>query len=213
METYLTLYYVYLQPESEAERDFRYLSWLLEGLLTRQGLKPKTEEAKRKLQRNKVTIENYIAKLYKNQYFLGLKDKAQEQVRKSLDQKQVTWHKHWRKDWNNSENVGWIRLAKQAGFNEDNSEIYSYLSNYAHSGYLSVMQIWQAQNHDDQKMLCKAPINIIGIVMAFFIDGYCTIFKDSREFIERNREWKEMVEDWIKVGKLNYPDLTKKKTE
>jgi hypothetical protein len=53
LETFLVFHYVFVDPSSDQERDLRYLSWLLAGLLERQEFPVQSLEGKELLSAEK----------------------------------------------------------------------------------------------------------------------------------------------------------------
>lgn len=185
LETFLVFHYVFVDPTSDQQKDFRYFSWLLAGLLERQEYPVQSSKGRKLLSVEKSLIAPLQEKLANNPYLLKLKHKQQ----KKLLQK-GKWRLH-----------SWKEIGLSAGFDESHAKgLYHYLSGYAHAGNISVLQLRQAGTAVSQKDLCAATITVIMIALANMIKSYCQIFPKSQSVLTQDRNGSKLVDIWITVG-------------
>src|SRR5665648_32002 len=194
-ETYLTFSYIFISPCSDDERQLRHLVWNLGGLFDRQRSAPETDEACAVLTGERQQIQDLLKEIGRNDAFLALPPKRQKEARRG----------QWRFD------KGWADLADMAGKNKKYfASLYAYLSSHTHSGYLSAMQIGQADDKQTQSALCEPYIGIGLTLLSHFLTDYGTLFPPVAEAIERNPDDKRLVDLWQAVGDNMgelYPDV------
>ncbi|MGE0587184.1 MAG: DUF5677 domain-containing protein [Cyclobacteriaceae bacterium] len=126
IESYLTINYLNHAPQSDEQGEFRNDLYALAGLSRRQEFETMIEEGKKKKAMEKREIEKLITKIKKNKYFRGLSNDRQKKILKDKPAKEV----------------GWENLLRTARI--QNSEyllMWRLYSNYAHSEYLSSIQL------------------------------------------------------------------------
>lgn len=184
METFLTFHYIFIAPSSDEDKDFRYLSWQLAGLLERQSYSIRSLEGKKKLKKEMEYIKSLLSKINDNAIFKQLSIGEQKEIRKGK----------WRR-------LNWREIAVSAGLSERHAkEFYSYLCEYAHSGNLSILQFRQAENAESQKDLFAATMSLVMITMANIIKSYCILFPKSQYVVDRNPEYVHLIDIWTYVG-------------
>jgi len=191
LETFLVFHYIFIAPQSETEKDFRYVSWVYAGLLERQKYPVHSPQGKQKLQSEKQGIDLLKEKLQRNAYFRKLPSKQQDGLLR---------HGKWRFS-------SWKDIALSAGLNEATAKgFYNFLCGYAHANYISILQIRQAENANDQKHLFAAAINLVMIAMANMIRSYCNLFPKSKNAIQE-KDAAQIVENWVFVGQKSAEDI------
>ena len=185
-ETFLTFHFVFVAPTTPDERHLRYLVWRLGGLLDRQRFTPTSEEGRQCLKREAAVIDSLRREIEENPAYRHLPKSRQEDARKG----------RWK--FGNS----WVNLAVLAGSSQRYFVgLYAYLSSYAHSGYLSALQIGQAQ---DQKVQYELGENHIGIglmLMSHFLHAYGKLFPAVAEVIESYPDGRVLLQKWYLTGK------------
>jgi hypothetical protein len=185
METYLTFYFIFIAPTSDDERHFRFQVWRLGGLLDRQRFTPTSEEGRERLKQEALQIEHLRNQIQDNPAYAQLPAKRQEDARKGK----------WK--FGNS----WVDLAVVAGSSQRYFvSLYAYLSSYAHSGYLSALQIGQAQDEQVQYQLCEIYIGVGLTIMSHFLVGYSSFFSPVQELIAANPADAALLEKWHLIG-------------
>ncbi|HRN28024.1 MAG: hypothetical protein IT276_12860 [Ignavibacteriaceae bacterium] len=136
IENYLIFNYLFIQPKDKEEQRFRWLVFEIGGYSDRQGYSPILKELKDKLVTEQKIILDRIEELKTNKYFLMLEEKRRNSILKDK------YPKLW----------GWKKIAKDS---EINDEIFikewKLYSNYAHSEFISLMQI-QDYYKDKEKL-------------------------------------------------------------
>jgi hypothetical protein len=187
-ETYLVFYWVFIDSEYEDEKDFRFYSWEVAALYARQNFRATTQENIKKLQDEKIYINKIKSRIKDNSIFKKYSEKQQKSYYKKLE-KGI-----WRLK-------GWAEIAGAARFSELNSKIiYSFLSEHAHSGNISVTQVRQSKDIKIRRELMNASIGHLLICVSKMIKSYCEDFHKSREFYTNNYPEPNVVSLWVSVG-------------
>ncbi len=184
-ETFLIFHHIFIYPTSIEERDFRYISWVLSGLIERQNFPVLSKKGKKQIENEKEILNSYIDKLKTNQHFEALTPK----------QKRAIIEKgNWRFS-------SWSDISVEAGLDVTHgTSFYKYLCGYAHSSNLSALQIRDAQSKHIQKELSESAMSLIMISMANMIKAYCDLFPESTYVLKRNQDSNALVNIWIGVG-------------
>lgn len=185
METFLTFHHIFIAPASDEDRNLRYLTWQLSGLLERQSYTIKSLEGTKKLGEELDYINSLKDQIKKNQSFKELDARLEKKILKGK----------WRLD------KSWKDIGISAGFSKRNSkEFYSYLCEYAHSGNLSVLQFRQADNAESQKRLFASTMNFVMIAMANMIQSYCMYFPKCKCVLTQRKDDVMIIDKWIYIG-------------
>jgi hypothetical protein len=190
-ETFLVFHYVFIEPKSEEEKDFRYYSWTIAGLLERQKYSIQSQKGKEQLKTEREIIRSLEVKLKKNSFFKKLTSRQQNNlIKKGI----------WRPSWKD--------IGLSAGLNEIHAEeFYSYLCEYAHAGSLGIRQVHQAENAESQKSLFFASVGLIMIAMANMIKSYCSLFPKSNIALIEDEVSVAIVDKWNFVGSSSLQDV------
>jgi len=192
LETLYIFHYVFNSPSSEEDKDFRYFSWVYSGLVERQNFTARSPKGEKKLKDEKKIIQSLRENIESNPCFKKISRKQQ----KNLLEKGK-----WRLE-------SWTEIGKSLGLDNSHAkEFYGYLCGYAHAGNISVLQVRQAINADDQKNLCAAIMGVLKIAMAYMIKSYCKLFEKSLAVLIHNEEMSRMVDLWIKIGATSPNDI------
>ena len=126
IEIFLTLEYLYFNELEREERLFRYDLWRISGFMSRQYHLGKLQNQNaEKLKKEKILIDELKLKLKENKYYSSLK---KQQI--------------WKLDkYGLPRLISWIDLLKQSSLKDRFLNMYRLYSNYAHSEYLSMIQI------------------------------------------------------------------------
>lgn len=163
IEAYLTFSYLYLGQACE-EVEARRLSWRISALLFRQGVDPMDEQDFKKKIDEGHKLVALRESLDQNTYF-----KSSRQNKRKLLQ---TGRWDFELSWND--------LAGMAGFDKQwFKKLYGYLCAYAHSGYLTAMQINTATSKEDQQWLAEFSLRSALPLLSKFILNYPTLFPET----------------------------------
>jgi len=166
-ETYLTFYYLYIQPISQAESRCKWLIFQIAGLNSRQGFTSEYLDVRPKLERERKEIENAINELKTNQYFLSLEEAKQKEI----------LHKRQPKL------IGWQTLFKTSDL-KSNLFInpWKLYSNYAHSEYLSLIQFKDYRQDDPEFISAKQSVAFSTLILtAVFITNMRKLYPEIED--------------------------------
>lgn len=177
LETYIVFHWIF-QSKDPALRRFRHGVWRLGGLMDRLKLHPSTEQARATLQTTRLQAVEQIAEIEASPY---LGDYTPEQARRLLKG-------DWRVGWS------WTDEAVRAGFHKKYFQnVYSHFCGYAHSSYISSMQMGEAQSMEDQRMLALVALQTVVHVMARAVAFYAELFPRGRTVLEAASEVAQKV--------------------
>ena len=187
-ETFLAFHFIFVQPITNEEKHFRYTVWNLGGLKDRQRFMVTTQEGRNQLQQEKLQIEKLEEVIRSNSLYQQLSNARQKDAIKGK----------WR--FGNK----WEDLAELTGTHKGYFvSLYAYLSSFAHTGYLSILQLSQAQDKNIQQRLAGIYTNISLTIMSHFLMAYCSLFTEAQNVLDGNERYKELVqiyflkaEDW-----------------
>ncbi|WP_271007051.1 DUF5677 domain-containing protein [Pseudomonas aeruginosa] len=164
IESYIVLHWIF-QNEDQSLRKFRHGVWKLAGLMDRLDLHPTSEEARVKIADTRMQAGQLLSEVEASPH---LQQYTPKQAKKLLKG-------DWRVDWS------WTDEAVRAGFSKKYFEnVYGHFCGYAHSSYISSMQICQAQEISQQYALGKASLQAGVNVMARFIKFYSELFPTAK---------------------------------
>ena len=91
----------------------------------------------------------------------------------------------------------WVQLAEIAGSETTYfKSLYTYLSSYAHSSYLIVVQISQADTQNTQRMLSEMSLTVGLTLLSNFIFAYSRIFPAAKAVVDSDVDGKKVAEKW-----------------
>lgn len=127
-EALLMFNHIYVNSKDSMEMELRYYAWMYEGIQKRTNHTPRSEEAKRVFENDLRTLDSFRQKITSNIHYQDLTNAQQQRIIKS-------GHSRLFKDWK--------QIIKESGFRNDGpvQQLYSMLSDYAHSGSLSIIQL------------------------------------------------------------------------
>jgi hypothetical protein len=179
LETYLLFYYIYADGSDNDTTEYRFWSWLREGLLDRQRARPTSETGIAKLREEKEEIRIIEDKISSNKCFKSLSGKQRKIY--------MTTGK-WRYR-------SWKELAKSAGFSDSLSErIYSFLSGYAHSESISVIQLATSPDYSTAKELNSIMLKFLFMSCGLFINSFIKVFSDVKFNFDEYQN--DIIETW-----------------
>lgn len=184
-ETFLVFNHVFAEPKSDSDKDFRYYSWELSGLIGRQKYEAITSHGKEVLAREEKLIEPLREKIRCNPFFSKISHKQQ---RKLIENGR----------WQIS---SWKDMGITAGLSDMHAEsFYNHLCGYAHSGNISVTQLHQAITAESQQELCAATLNVLAIATANMINAFMKVFPNLETIVKSDAEAIELIKLWIHIG-------------
>lgn len=180
VETFWVFAYIFRAPTAEM-RLYRHTAWRLGGYCERQRHRPLDPVLQEQQAAEAKVIAMLQAQLQQMPEYLALDSKSRAKVAKG----------EWR------EPDGWKKMANGAGFsNGYYARVYGYLCSYAHSSYLSILQLNDARDLSDQRKLSDTVLQICTFTMARFIDEYVSLFPETRAVMLANPSLARFARTW-----------------
>lgn len=131
LETYLMFEFIYCQPKSESEIEFRYSNWIYSGLLSRREFIPIDEEFQNKKNKDNEDI-NKFKKIIQDSGFLQTYSEKQQRIILENGEERLF--------------NGWNEIMALSGFHKTHSKkLYRLLSAHAHTTGLGIINLDGAQ--------------------------------------------------------------------
>jgi hypothetical protein len=185
LESSLVFHHLFVSPQDAVQAELRSLSWALADLLERQGFTASLPESQEIQRQEREQIEAISNRLEANTHFQGLTQKQQRRVLEDG---------YW--------SPGWAPIAHDAGLSDLHAtQVHRYLSSYAHSGSLSVLQLRQAKNSEDRRRFLDSAFRLANIGLAVMIKGYCSFFPKAGQALQQHPLFTAKVDEWIHLAK------------
>lgn len=190
IESFLTLEYLYFNDLSREEQIFRYNLWRISGFMSRQDFgKTKNEKFISKLKKEKAEIEELKKTIKKSPFYLKLK-------------KQDLWKLD---KYGLPRLMSWSSLMKESVLKNDLfDKIYKLYSNYAHSEFISIIQLNEGRLSKYDAFNIETTITTLNnvriincVALSMFINKYEFANKKYQEMDESIRF---IIEFWNKFG-------------
>lgn len=180
IENYLVMHWLFAGGD-EGIRTFRHNVWEYGGWKKRSNLVAVTDEAKIARQRALEDAARLLPMISAYPAFQTYHPERKKSIRQG----------NWQAGTN------WNQLAEEAGLHRTYfTSIYPYLSGYAHSDYISSLQIGQAVDLPTQYDLALFSINIGLMVMGHFALFYAGLFPAAQVVLSEASAGLELVEKW-----------------
>jgi len=165
LETLLMYYHIYVNPQDDDEKQLKYYAWIYSSLLQRARFPTETEKGKIQKAKDKVEIENIKTLIQGLKSFNNLSKKQQTTL---LNTGSGKLFNHW------------ATILSDTGFKENHAItiMYNYLSMYAHSEGLSVIQLSSgsfAYEKNVEDIIFD--INTSKLLVCLMIDAITKLFK------------------------------------
>lgn len=185
LETYFTFHFIFISSPSADEGHLRCLVWNLGGFLDQQRVTPVTDYGRQRLEEVKKQIQEIRRQIKQNTVYLALAPKRQKDA--------CTGKWKFGKSWADLAVISGGSKRYFVG-------VYAYLSSYAHSGFLSALQISQTQDEQTQLQLVQRSLEVGLIIMSYFLTDYASLFPPVAAVLEASPEDKRLVEYWHHTG-------------
>lgn len=183
--------YLFELPKSDSEREFRADAWMLYDLITRQEFGAPPDQFKAQLEKERQRIEQLTARLKGNSLFASLPGK---------EQKTFVEGKKWR-------TMGWKQIGLEMGLDAKTaSSFYAFLCSHAHTGYISVLQVYQAKTDDQRRPLVSAQSSMLAVATAHMIAMYSRAVPSSLAELNKVPKDVEFVNMWKYIGAAKLMD-------
>lgn len=169
LETFLTLFEVFLEPTTEDEAEFNHALWQLSGFIVREDFVPSDPTLQDRVSNSQKEIQQMRTRLRRTKKFNSLTPGQQKDV---LRGKRKT---------------DWRKVARAAGFGEQTiRRWYAYYSGYVHADGLSGAQIVSAQTGQDQIEFIQTHMLTVMVMLSKLIIGYAGKFPEARAVCNNN---------------------------
>lgn len=162
IENYVTLCYIYNNDLSEEEQLFRFKLWEVSGLISRQNFSGENEDYQKKKEEEKTTIDRINSEIKGMDEYIKLdKNKLNKLFTYGLPRLD-SWQQLIRKSNLKKELIG---------------NCYSLFSNYAHSEYLSIIQVAQSSmnsKNSENVSSIQLSLTVVRIINSMAVHYYVT---------------------------------------
>lgn len=184
-EAFLIFHYVFYEPKTKEEKDYRYWCYKAAGIAERQNAPIYTEEHRQKQAVEREELDEVHEGLKLSAMFQSLTEGQKKQILKGK----------WKLK-------SWRELAVDAGLSEVlASHVYRLLSGRAHSSSLSVVQMIAGHVDREDKQAIISSMGTINVVIANMVRKYCGLFPRAQEVLNKDREGTIIVNWWILMGR------------
>ena len=191
IENYVTLCYIYNNSLSDEVKIFRFKLWEVSGLISRQNWGETTnEEIFKKKETERLLIEKILYEIQNIPEYQTLDKGELKKLKNHGLPRLYNWHKL-------------IEMSELR--NVMFSELYSFFSTYAHSEYLSILQLSQASFNSQQLANIsnvQLSLSVVRMIISMSIDFYAKNFKTAEMVFDTFPiEIKNAVLVWKRVGR------------
>lgn len=164
IEVAIAFNYVFRDPASKDEAEFRYLAWMLAGFVQRESFPVQTPEGKKQIAIDIKTNAQMRRRIMKTAVFQGLTERQKKSVLGGKD-----WHPGKTLSAMCDEIIGptWGR------------SLYGFMSSHAHSDALSAVQVHQTR--DQASELANPPLIVIALAVAGMSEAYARKWVASKK--------------------------------
>jgi hypothetical protein len=167
LENFLIVDFIYCQPATIEESEFRYNIWKLSGYLSRKDTPTETEKAKKIKESDLKEIEKLQRLIKESKFFLSYSPKQQSKILNTGDERL---------------GKGWVKIMTDSGLSPRiSASLYKIISSYAHSSGVSIFNITElkAGYHPNNDQA-----NLIASISKMITCRFITIFKNQIKTVE-----------------------------
>ena len=182
LETYLTMFEVFFEPDNDDEREFRHALWQLSGFVIREEWVATRTQSQVAGQIEE--IQKMRDCLQDTKKFSSLKPGEQREVLKGKRKRD------------------WVSTAQAAGFGKQTIRlIYRYQSGYVHADGLSGAQIISLQTPQQIEFI-ESQMHIVMIVLSKMIYQYAEKFPEARAICAGNPDAFHKAKVWSGAAEI-----------
>lgn len=188
-ESYLLFNHVFVTPQTPEDHKFRLLAWRYVDKRRQSQFSVSDPEIQARRVEIQSSADELQTKLESNSVFCELDQKSQNRILKRLK-----WPF-----------LSWSSLGKEAGFNNQHAtQVYRYLSSYAHPGSLSIEQMRYAAGEKMLQNLAETGLKHAAIILACLILDFAKIFDSARPVLDVDNEGRQLVTWYADLARLEY---------
>jgi hypothetical protein len=190
IENYLSLYHFHFDPVSNEQKEFRFLVYVVSALRNRQSFSTTSPENAAQKAKDLIEIENFHEHLKNNNYFLNLSERQQAHYLKTKEAKELNW----------------TTLLDSSDLKPELfKDIWRLHSNYAHSEFLSILQIRDPSNLNNLNSNAWLTSELTSIVLASTIYHLGVLFKSAQAVIDTFDDDTKLIHKYFfSVGNKGY---------
>jgi hypothetical protein len=176
LECYASLHYYFFEAVTPEEKDFRFVLSAYNGLSSRKEIDPLSDNATEQLQRDTIELQNLWNEIQKFARFQNMKARQKNLVERG-------------KLFTNK-----TEMIDLTNYSEKTRKIfYSYLSDFTHSGYISLLQIEQNDTLGKQKSMLEIGLAHLAIIMSLTIFDLAKKYSQVQELLSKFPTETELV--------------------
>jgi len=179
LETYLTLFEVFIDPANDDEFEFGHALWQLSGFIVREGIAPTDPSLEEAAIEAGQDIEYLRDRIRATHAYQALTD----------GQKRAVLNGRRTRNWND--------VAVSAGFGlQFVRRIYSYYSGFAHADGLSGVQVMGAKTPEEQRFHIDMHLFTMLLAMSKMILDYAGKFEEAAKTLQQHPELHRRILLW-----------------
>jgi len=188
IENYLTFYYLYIQPKSEEEQEFRFLIYEMSGLENRQRFDTIFKDLQTIQINERRRIEEILIKIKNNRLFHTLSSKQKADILKNKHAKIISWSK---------------LLEESDLVSSIFKKAWLLYSNFAHSEYASLIQIKGYFQEPYKTLSTRNLIQFMALVLiSIFVKDFITLYPEiENRYSSIQANDKEVIEFFNGIGR------------
>jgi hypothetical protein len=185
IETYITFNHIFIYPTSQSEKEFRFLLWELDSLISKQKFKIEKSDfdlAESIIENDRKKIDNLFNDI-PNHPFVDII--GRKQLISILDSKKKKARWRFTIEEGIIIQLKIIDLVELCCPKRAFSNIYKYASMHTHSGFVSIDQFQQIRGKIIPNDYVDSYLDIAIILTMFIIKDICTIDRNALKEFER----------------------------
>lgn len=188
LECYLTMEYLYFNELSEEEKEFRFKLWRMSGFLLRQNALEDFKNYSELLKREKEEI-----------------DKAKIEIKESTYYSQIS-KKLWQFDkFGIPRILSWVKIIESSKLKTKLfTGFYQLYSNYAHSEFLSIMQLYSIGYTPSNEIfnMSKSSLIVSNSVLSHCIKNLAFYYENANIIVENfDENSNSLLTHWFETTK------------
>jgi hypothetical protein len=168
---------------------------MLEDLKKRQGFPMFNEADKFIFDNDKKEIDSLNNKIASNACFIRISENLSDQEKENI------FRIKWKIEGGIWKGSHWSDIGIQLGFSEATTKYYRFLCSFAHSGFLSALQMNEVLMTGDESPPLGVSVKFIKIVLAKMINLYCDFFPISKSILDNDSEANALVQKYSGLAK------------
>lgn len=190
IESFLTLHWIFVEPQSSTEKEYRFLIYKVQGInqVLKLPLSREDSESIRINEKHRVDLQTYRERIIGNEFFHQLSEKERQAVLDKIDsKKRIRWIPTWRD------------IARRAGFSESLANfVYGVVSASAHSEFLALASAIPWEDSESIEKMERHTFYVLNIMVANMISGLSSLFPSAAHLWQAE---KPVVQFWVDAGR------------